>query len=517
MENHLKLTYGSSIRDLSSVNSSFDRGVLRVAYAGDNRNGSSISKSSFEDAIGTIYNCPVVCNYIREDDQIGSHDVEFVTKDGRPVMVNVTQPVGVVPESANYWWELVEDVSGVHEYLCVDVLVWKRQEAYQKIKENGITDESMEIRVLDGHVKDGIYVIDRFEFLAFCLLGTAEPCYESASLELFSVKEFKDSYAKMMEDFKTCFSQVNAPGAGVVDRSNATEEGGEDQLDQKNELIAQYGLSQEDIEFDIAEMSLEELEDKLKEMTAGAENAFSLTGEQFREGLIDALRQPRIMTEWGESSQYCYCDYDAELSQVYAYDVADWRLYGFSYAVDGDVVKIDFDSKKRKKFSIVDFDEGDNDVSYGYAFKSVAEVAAEHAKFEAGESFSAEKQELEDKCTQYAATIEQNDKELTELRDFKAQVFSQERAEQEAAVFAMFEDLSGVEAFEALRDNCADMSIDEIEERCYALRGRNAVVKTQTFSKKTPVSARLPVEKNDGGANADEPYGGLFQEFPPNI
>ena len=238
MDNHIKLTYSSSVDNLQDLNSSFDRGVLRVAYAGRNRNGSSISKAAFEDAIRTIYNCPVVCNYNREEDMIGSHDVEIVMQDGRPVMVNITQPVGVVPESANYWWETREDNGAEHEYLCVDVIIWKRQEAYKKIKENGITDESMEIKVIDGHSEDGWYVIDRFEFLAFCLLEAAEPCYESASLEMFSADAFRECYTRMMEEFKACFSQVNTPEGEVGILQNKME-GGEDQLDQKMEFQVQ--------------------------------------------------------------------------------------------------------------------------------------------------------------------------------------------------------------------------------------------------------------------------------------
>ena len=47
----LNLTYASSLTDLCEINSSFDSGILRIAYTGDNRNGSSISKDVFEDAL----------------------------------------------------------------------------------------------------------------------------------------------------------------------------------------------------------------------------------------------------------------------------------------------------------------------------------------------------------------------------------------------------------------------------------------------------------------------------------
>ena len=44
----LNLTFASSITDLCEVNSSFDSGILRIAYTGENRYGSAISKQVFE-------------------------------------------------------------------------------------------------------------------------------------------------------------------------------------------------------------------------------------------------------------------------------------------------------------------------------------------------------------------------------------------------------------------------------------------------------------------------------------
>ena len=87
----LNLTYASSLTDLCEINSSFDSGILRIAYTGDNRNGSSISKDVFESCIKTIYNCPVVCNYDRETDTLGGHDMELVRKDdGSLILVNLS-------------------------------------------------------------------------------------------------------------------------------------------------------------------------------------------------------------------------------------------------------------------------------------------------------------------------------------------------------------------------------------------------------------------------------------------
>ena len=140
-ERNMRIVFSSGISDLTERNTSFDSGVLRVAYVGKNRNNSFISKETFERCMPSIYNCPIVCRYDREEDIIGSHDMELVVSDdGSMRIVNITQPVGIVPESARYWWEEIEDDSGVHEYLCADVLLWKRQECIHRTSSSICTE-----------------------------------------------------------------------------------------------------------------------------------------------------------------------------------------------------------------------------------------------------------------------------------------------------------------------------------------------------------------------------------------
>ena len=349
-ERTMRIVFSSGISNLVEKNSSFDSGVLRVAYTGKNRNNSFISKETYERCIQSIYNCPIVCNYDRETDTIGSHDIELVsTDDGGMKIVNITQPVGVIPESAKYWWEEIEDNSGVHEYLCVDALIWKRQEAYRKIKDDGITDESMEISIKEGEMVDGMYVIKRFEFTAFCLLGTAEPCFESASLEMFSCDGFKQQLAEMMQEFKEAFTTAQ-PSKEVGIHPQNYSEGGEEVLEQKVALMAEFGLTTEMLDFNIDDFSVEELREKFEALkTTGSEPAanagnpesFALEG-QFRDELFGALESEKVETCWGMDSHYWFWDYDRDASEVYATDVTDWNLYGFPYSMDGDHVAVSY-------------------------------------------------------------------------------------------------------------------------------------------------------------------------------
>ncbi len=109
-EKTMRLEYSSALTNLIDVNPSFDMATLRIAYTGKNRNYSFISKEAFERAVPSMFGCPVVANYLRDDDEIGAHDAEFLTRENGDIdYVNLTQPVGFVPPGAQWCWELVED------------------------------------------------------------------------------------------------------------------------------------------------------------------------------------------------------------------------------------------------------------------------------------------------------------------------------------------------------------------------------------------------------------------------
>lgn len=518
MSDKLNLVYESSVSRLTEINSSFDKGVLRVAYTGKNRNKSYISKETFENCIETIYNCPIVCNYDRETDSIGAHDVEIVSTDKGMRLVNITQPVGVIPESAAWWWETMRDDSGEeHEYLCVDVIIWKRQEAYDKIKENVITDESMEITVKDGENIDGYFHINSFEFTAFCLLESAEPCFEGARLEMFSMESLKEMCSDMMNDYKSLTAEqafkhnndvnsedensssedyINAPRDGEHNLSK----GGNDTLD-NNEFTA------------VSDNQKTAIDAGVNKCTTNNNTEDNATFAQVGH-ISEELR--RVISEqtyddpyWGTCSKYWMYDFDPDAGEVYCYDCEDWKLYGFKFTMNGDNVVVDFDSKKRKKLSVIDFDEGTPDPDFSAVFAYFGKMAEQRKDAEIA-NVNSEWEKKYSESTDAAAALELEVKELREYRKVK---MDEERREAEDALFSRFEDLNGVEAFEQLKEGCAEMTVEEIENKCFEIRGRNAAISAQAFSlNKTPKPTRITVEKNNDG---DEPYGGLFKQYPP--
>lgn len=518
----LNLTYASSLTDLCNKNSSFDSGILRIAYAGTNRNGSAISKQAFEKSLPTIYNCPVVCHYDRESDSLGGHDMELVKKnDGSYKLVNLTQPVGVIPQGAKVFWDTITEEDGTErEYLCAEALIWKRQEAYQKIKNDGITAQSMEITIKDGKQVNGVYNIYDFEFTAFALIGV-RPCFESASLKFEEADKdyFKQQYSDMMHELKESFSTVVNPSSPEGDdKQKYSMEGGNNKLD-KNELIKKYGIDVASLDFNIEDFSYDELEEKFKAIqdtkaTPEPEKNFELT-DNMLEQIHASLSTEKVQSEWGEHSRYCYVDCDMSIGEVYCYDTNDWKLYGFKYSMNGDNVVIDFESKKRKKFAITDFNEGDADESpVGEVFSIIEQKFSE---------VSAAKADVDQKFADMSAEFETTKAEVEELRKFKKDTEQAEvKAERDAEfaeLFSHFEDLNGVEAFEAIKAECAEdcekYELDALEEKCFAIRGRQGM--TANFSAK-PQGSKMIIPKNEPKPNKNDlPYGGIFEKYGISI
>lgn len=508
MKKNLSLVYefsGASVSDIKEINSSFASGSLKVMYLGANRNGSFFSRESVEKALPTLHNVPIVCHWDDEAGEIGGHDVEVVTnEDGSLRLKNLTEPCGVVPEHAQFRFVEEEDDEGVsHVYLEIDgVLLWKRQDVYRHIIDDlgGKVKHSMEITVTDGATdSSGYYNVHNFEFTALCLLENCEPCFQGSELELFSARNFKNHMEEMMCDLKEYMKQFDTPD-GVEDKH--LTEGGEEALEEKMELVAKYGIDIDTLDFCIDDYTVEELEKKFNEMkNPEGENGsnsgnFELTSNLFEE-IRTALSAETVMREWGVSERYCYVDCDLAASEVYVWDTEDWLLYGLPYAMNGDKVCIDFACKKRKKYAIVDFDEGEQDSPFASMFKLLEEKAHNAVEFE-------------EKYTAVSEQVASMESELAELRKFRDETKESELKSQRKAILDRFEDLNGIEAFENLKSNCDSYSLEDLEEKCYAIRGRNGTV--AKFSAE-PGQVKIVVPQNTRDDFASEPYGGIVEKY----
>lgn len=458
------MVYSSSLTDICEINSSFDSGVLMIAYPGENRNKSYISKEAFERSLPTIKNCPVVCNYDRESNSLGGHDVEVVSGVDGVKIVNITTPVGVVPESAKqYWKEVTEEDGTVREYICTDVLIWKRQEAYDKIKKDGVTAHSMEIKIKNGSKQDdGLYHIEDFEFTALTLIGV-EPCFESSALKMFTKESFDEQFRSMMEDYKLSFNLISTSfeESNIHPQTDSTK-GGNCTLEDNKNLNEDFELSKQEEDFLRSELS-------------------------------------KYVDEHG-CYMYFYEEHDPDINTVYFVCADDWNLYGASYTKDGDNYTIDFENKSRKKYAIVDYVEGEPEP---LAMSTVGEFV--NTLLKDSESVNASLDSANSKISEMS-------NELESLKEFKADVEAKELASKRNKIFEKFGDLSEVDEFVSLQESVENYGLEELEEKCYALRGKYGTFNLSNTNEHTG----LPRIKASVEESERMPYGGIVEHYLGN-
>ena len=335
MENKkLKLDFEMTIFDVVDLNKSFAAAKCLVCYTGRNRNYSDIGKQKIIDALPSIRNIPVVGRYDVGKDDFGSHDVKIINKEDGIDIVNATIPFGVVPESANQWFE-TRIVNGEEkECFFTDVVLWKRQHGYEHIAKVGTISESMEIDVSEYMIdQDGYCIIDKFQFEALCLLGeSVEPCFENACVQMYSneiVSDFKLQFSEMLREFKE-LNQSSTTVTDVtmevdIDKNNGgstmAEEIKNEVVDEVTETVVEETLEEtvENTVEDVAEEVVEETTDETTEEIVD-ETVEENKEDTPTEEVVEEATEENVVEESNEDYSVLYSElkekYDALENEV---------------------------------------------------------------------------------------------------------------------------------------------------------------------------------------------------------
>lgn len=241
---------------------------LRFCHTKDNVNKSFISKSSMEDAIPSAYNMPIL-GYIYKNDKdeyvFAGHEF-YEDENGDTVYEEV--PVGVVPESADL--KLVYDKKEDKDYLEGNGLIWKTYSKASDIlerEENLSVSVELEVEELSYDAKTKMLQIEKFKFSGVTILGEnrytgeeVKPGMRGAEISIadFSAENnsvFTEELINEIKKFNANFESLNLNN----------KQGGQD-MNLFEELLAKYGVTEADVEFDYSEMS----EDELKQAFAEA-------------------------------------------------------------------------------------------------------------------------------------------------------------------------------------------------------------------------------------------------------
>ena len=374
-----------TIFDVVDLNKSFAAAKCLVCYTGRNRNYSDIGKQKIIDALPSIRNIPVVGRYDVDKDDFGSHDVKIINKEDGIDIVNATIPFGVVPESANQWFE-TRIVNGEEkECFFTDVVLWKRQHGYEHIAKAGTISESMEIDVSEYMIdQDGYCIIDKFQFEALCLLGeSVEPCFENACVQMYSneiVSDFKLQFSEMLREFK----ELNQPSTMEVDIENndggstMTEEIKNEVVDEMSETVVEENVDEaveETVEEVVEEVveTTDEPTDEVVEKTAEDE-----TSEDTEE-VVEETTEETVVEETNEDFSVLY----AELKEKYDALEKEFDEYKLSHSyfnADFEELKSYKESKEAEERQCAEealFADYEDAIGETEEFKALKEKASE--------------------------------------------------------------------------------------------------------------------------------------------
>lgn len=456
---------------------------LRVCHDGKNPNGSLFVAEDMERAKESIKNIPVLANVIFDENdqpQFGGHDMVLEPdkmNEGEYKLIYKETPIGVVPENCNYAFEEYDGKN----YVFVDAYIWKGYSNYSQdiIERDNDIKLSMEI-IVDEYSYNGkekTFNITDYRYQGITFLnkdyGTGMK-NALATTGTFKEDDSKEKFIVMMQELKEVLSQYDindSEGGSGVDEAVLS-------------LLTQYNVKVEDLSFDINDMSIEDIGNKLKEEYKVKE----VEEEEQKEELVEPEKFVKSFELSHEDIRYSLYkllspveDEDNEwyfIDQVYddKFEYLNWdgtKIYRQGYKVDNDIVSF----------------EGER-----------IELFQERLTLE-------EKQEL-DKIRSNYSKLEQ---EVNELKEFKSTKLAEERAEAEEELFTQFAELNGNEEFEALKSNSSEYSLDELEKECYAIFGR----KTAKFSlnKTKSNKVKVGVSKSKQPDDSEEEYEDLFNKY----
>ena len=443
------------VESVGEKDARFTRVKVWLMHTGVNQNRTAFDKEAIENALPSLSNIPI-CGFIEEDKEgdkdFTGHKYRIVYDNGEYRRVYIGSAYGVIPERNNaHFEERVCDDGETREFLVVDGIVWNQfEDSADILNRDKIKGHSMELFTggedpFDGYLdEDGIFHFTRFAFRAACILGdNAEPAMMNSTIEVvdFSVSDFVKAIQEEINDKYAMFEKA--------EREPSKEE----------TMETEGGPTMPKVDY--TQTMLEQWDE-----------------------ICDLVREAQKMRDaWGDEVPRYY-PLDVYENEVIVCDGGDlWHYVGFPFTTEGDKVVIDFEAGKRKKITYSDYEDSDDTTLEG-AFDFEAYVAkitesaqakieeANAAKDEAVSNYEAAKAEYEELKPKYDAYEKaEQDRIAKAIEDQKKAQFSKYEA-------ALSDDAD----FTALKEQMADLTVEEIESKC-AVMFANKTLNATNYSK----------------------------------
>ena len=256
-------------------------GKVKVFHIGPNRNGSSVTKNAAEKALNTIAYKPLLANFCEVDGvkDFTSHDIEL-NDDGS--VTYIERQIGCFTADTPV---IQYDETTEKEFVFAKVAIPREYtDACDIIERKNGTKVSVELLVneMNYSAKDDILELTDIIVQGCTCLGTNPETGESVSEGMqgarLDIVDFSINNNSIVEKSN---NELNSKMFEILEKLNDTisnfniqnvnQEGGENAMNKFEELLDLYGLTSEEIEFEVEGLSDEDLEAKFVEVYGDAE------------------------------------------------------------------------------------------------------------------------------------------------------------------------------------------------------------------------------------------------------
>ena len=335
MVNKKLIKNSGNFSSYEKINPDFAKVLIKIAYAGDNVNRTSISKDTFEKSMYQLAYLPVVGHYLKDKDMFGGHDSEIVIdEDGDWNEHCLTVPYGVVSNEKPFWKTVKATNGDMVDYLCCYAYLWVGR--YPEL--SGIEDhdfsQSMEILVNSGYYRedDNVYVITDFTFSALCILERDKPCFQDSDISIdFSKKDtFEELYNKLIkkahDEYSLCLEGGNTLDNKYFDNKEDNKEEEKEECQEKEEskeedmkkkCKSSDESKEESINYNEIISLLKEEINTLKASNEKLKNDFESLTEENAE--LKEFKSNIETKEREEAEAKLFAEYDVDLKDVESY------------------------------------------------------------------------------------------------------------------------------------------------------------------------------------------------------
>lgn len=479
---------------------------IDVLHTGKNKKGTIYTKEVVDRCVDTIKNTPIL-GYIKEDCDgnidFDNHNRKIVIEDNNIRYVFAGGVYGVVPESCNPRWITREDDLGIErEYLRVDAILWtKLEDSTDIMLRDGKKSHSMEVIQLEKEkLEDGSINVKDFIFDGCCILGegVSPGMFDSSiSLESYSSESLSSQIKQKLEEFSIVKSNENyslSEKGAKMSKSEKENEGmvgidtAKDVANTTNPIVP--------VEETVSNDTYSDESNKEEAFSETNEESYSLTAKQMEMEMASAVRNLEIIKR--EDFEYPrYWMRDIQDSEVIVYDNQDDNMYGFAFSMNGDNIVIDIATKKRKKTTYSDFDEGDPAVSASQSMlNEVVSTAAAMIK------------EMSAKVEEYNEIKPLYDEYVSKERKRKEEEEKQNRC----SLFSIMDSKIGDDEEYVKLKNDETVSFSDLEVRCYAILGKKTVNFSYVPNQNSENSA-VKFGVSGTQETSKKAYGGIVEKY----